>query len=170
MHDARPAESGAKLSGSHVLGALALERVPGSSIARDALPQHDAAALAAAMAHDLARFAPEAADLECAVVGAHYDPVELLRPSWPIHRLLQDLAARAPITTSVSDAHGRIIAFGAHDARLPDGLTPCLEHADGPLRLVPFVLSGDAAALARVREVYERELMERGMAGAQTAL
>ena len=63
-----------------------------------------------------------------------------------------------------------MIAFGAHDGRLPGNLTPSSEFAGGPLRLVPFVLSGDAATVARVGDAFERELLERGMAGAATAL
>jgi hypothetical protein len=151
-----------------VLGALALELAPGSAAARDALPQREAGVLAAAMARDLAVFAPEAAGLECVMAGAHYDPVELLRPAWPVHHELHQLAARAP--GAAAAAGGRIIAFGAHDGQLPGVLTPAQEHAGGPLRLVPFVLSGDAAVVARVGDRYERDLMERGMAGAETAL
>jgi hypothetical protein len=150
-----------------VLGALALELAPGNAGSRDALPQREAGVLAAAMARDLALFAPEAAGLECVMAGAHYDPVELLRPGWPVHHELHQLAARAPGATPAS---GRIIAFGTHEAQLPGALTPAAEHAGGPLRLVPFVLSGDAAVVARVGDVYERDLMERGMAGAETAL
>ncbi|MCI4568061.1 hypothetical protein [Lysobacter sp. CFH 32150] len=149
----------------HVLGALALELAPGSDVARDTLAQAEAGALATLIAHDLAGFAPEAAGLELVMVGAHYDAVELLRPGWPLHHELNQLAARAP---GASEA--RVIAFGAHDTRLPGTLTPSLDHAGGPLRLVPFVLGGEAAVVARVGDVLERDLMERGMAGAATAL
>ena len=79
-----------------VFGALALELAPGTPASRDALPQREAGVLAAAMARDLALFAPEAAGLECVMAGAHYDPVELLRPGWPVHHELHQLAARAP--------------------------------------------------------------------------
>ena len=64
----------------------------------------------------------------------------------------------------------RVIAFGAHDGQLPGALTPSPDFAGGPLRLVPFVLGGDADVVARVGDAFERELMERGMAGAGTAL
>jgi len=150
-----------------VLGALALELAPGSAASLAALPQGEAGVLAAAMARDLALFAPEAAGLECVMAGAHYDPVELLRPGWPIHRELHQLAARAPLAAGAS---GRIIAFGMHAAQLPGALAPATEHAGGPLRLVPFLLAGEAAVVARVGDLYERDLMERGMAGAETAL
>ena len=149
----------------HLLGALALELAPGTGADRVALAQADAGTLAAHMARDLAGFTQAASALQLVTVGAHYDVVELLRPGWPLHRELDQLAARAP-----GDAGGRVIAFGAHDGKLPGALTPQAEHAGGPLRLVPFVLGGDAAIAARVGETLERDLMESGMAGAETAL
>jgi hypothetical protein len=151
----------------HVLGALALELTPGSAVARDALAQSEAGALAALVARDLAGFSIDAASLQLVTVGAHYDPVELLRPGWPLHRELDQLAARAPLATYGS---GRIIAFGGHGGQLPGTLAPSPDFAGGPLRLLPFVLSGDATVIARVGDAFERDLLERGMAGADTAL
>ena len=148
-----------------LLGALALELAPGSAVQRVALAQADAGALAQRMAQDLAGFADEADALQLVTVGAHYDVVELLRPGWPLHRELDQLAARAP-----GDAAGRVIAFGAHADTLPGALTPHEDHAGGPLRLVPFVLGGDVEVATRVGDLLERDLMERGMAGAATAL
>ena len=153
-----------------VLGALALELTPGSTAARNALSQAAAGELAQDMARDLAGFVPEAATLELVTVGAHYDAVELLRPGWPLHQELDQLAARAPAATRGGESAGRVIAFGAHEAQLPGALTPDPDHTGGPLRLVPFVLGGDADVVARVGDAFERELIERGMAGAATAL
>ncbi len=149
----------------HVLGALALELRGDAPVARAALTQAQAGELAAHVARDLAAFEPQAAALELVLVGAHYDPVELLRPGWPLHRELDALAARAP-----GRAGGRVIAFGAHEQRLPGTLTPDAEQHGGPLRLVPFVLGGEPERAARVGEAFERGLLERGMAGAATAL
>ena len=148
-----------------LLGALALELKPGTRPALDPLDQAAAGTLAQHVARDLSGFAPEASTLQLVTVGAHYDVVELLRPGWPLHRELDQLAARAP-----GDARGRVIAFGAHDGQLPGALSPQPEHMGGPLRLVPFVLGGDADIAARIGDRFERELMERGMAGAATAL
>ena len=150
-----------------VLGALALELAPGSAAGSVALPQREAGELAALIAQDLARFAAPVAELELVTVGAHYDAVELLRPGWPLHRELVALAARAP---RADVAGGRIVAFGAHAGQLPAALVSSTEHAGGPLRLLPFVLDGDAATLLGVGDLFERELLERGMAGAATAL
>src|SRR5690606_41950293 len=96
----------------HLLAALALELTPGSLVERDGLPQAEAATLAALIGEDLAKFLPEATALELTTVGAHYDPVELLRPGWPLHRELEQLSARAPVAGT--DA-GRVIAFGSHE-------------------------------------------------------
>ena len=153
-----------------VLGALALELRLQAPVARQALEQVEVGALAEQMAADLARFAPDAAKLELVTVGAHYDPVELLRPGWPLHRELDQLAARAPRQGAANDDHGRIIAFGAHQSQLPGVLTPAPDHAGGPLRLVPFVLGGAADIASRVGDAFERDLLEHGMAGAATAL
>ena len=154
---------------SGVLGALALELAPGSPVARDRVPQAEAGRLAAQVAADLAGFEPEAAQLDLVLVGAHYDPVELLRAGWPLHRELAQLAARAP-RDAVAGSGARVIAFGAHGDRLPGALAPMPEEAGGPLRLLPFVLDGDPAVAARVGDAFEQSLVETGMAGAQTAL
>jgi hypothetical protein len=153
-------------SNVHVLGALAMELAPGSETPPALLSQRDAGELAGWIARDLCGFAPEAAQLELVTVGAHYDAVELLRPGWPLHRELEQLAARAP---RAGDG-GRVIAFGAHDGHLPGALAPSPEHAGGPLRLLPWMLGGDAGIVATVGAAFERDLLERGMAGAQTAL
>ena len=152
----------------HVLGALALELAPGSDAPTIPLSQRDAGALASLVARDLCGFAPAAAQLELVTVGAHYDAVELLRPAWPLHQELHQLAARAP--RDANGDGGRIIAFGAHQGRLPGALAPSPEHAGGPLRLVPWILGGDPGIVAEVGAAFEHELLERGMAGAATAL
>lgn len=152
-----------------VLGALALELAPGSAAARDAAAQAEAGALAALVAADLAAFAPDAAGLDCTLVAAHFDPVELLRPGWPLHQELWQLAAKAP---RAPGGGARILSFGSHEGRLPGALSPAPapEYSGGPLRLLPFVLDGDAAVVARVSARCEADLMEEGMAGAGTAL
>ncbi|MDQ3288094.1 MAG: hypothetical protein M3Q42_07495 [Pseudomonadota bacterium] len=161
-----------------IFGALALELAGGAAVDRDSLTQAGSGELAALVARDLAGFVADAARLELVLVGAHYDPVEVLRPGWPLHQELHQLSARAPSIDALAgesaDATvagtGRVIAFGTHEGRLPGSLMPAAEFTGGPLRLLPFVLTGDSATLAEVGEVLERELLERGMAGAGTAL
>jgi hypothetical protein len=157
-----------------VAGALALELAPGSRVGTVLLSQADAGRLGERIAADLAKFQPEAATLELALAGAHYDPVEALRPGWPLHRALDQLATRAPGRDALrgdgGGDDGRIIAFGAHDGRLPEALSPDPAQAGGPLRILPFVLAGGDAAASRVADAFERDLVETGMAGAATAL
>lgn len=148
-----------------VRGALALERAPVEAPGVPALDQQQAGALAALVATDLAGVAADAGDLDLCLVGAHYDPAELLRPGWPLHAELARLAARAP-----GPPGGRVIAFGSHQGRLPDAFAPDTGMAEGPMRLLPFVLTGSPETVAAVGETFERELLERGMAGAGTAL
>ena len=150
-----------------VLGALALELAYGAGVTHDSVAQEQAGALATLVAADLAAFAADAAQLDCTLVAAHYDPVELLRPGWPLHQELWQLAARAP---RAGGGGARVIAFGSHDGRLPGALSPSPDFGGGPLRLLPFVLDGDPAVVARVAARCEADLMEEGMAGAATAL
>ncbi|QSX79078.1 hypothetical protein [Agrilutibacter solisilvae] len=159
--------------GVNVLGALALELRGDSPVARACLDQAGAGALADLIARDLARLAPQAATLQLVTAGAHYDPVEMLRPGWALHRELDELAARAPRPSSSAGddwAGGSVVAFGAHDGQMPGALAPSADFFGGPLRVVPFVLGGDGRVIAQVGDCFERELIERGMAGADTAL
>lgn len=148
-----------------VRGALALERAPNDAPLALALDQRQAGELATLVARDLAGFVAGAANLDLGLVGGHYDPAELLRPGWPLHQELAQLSARAP-----GRSGGRVIAFGSHEGTLPDALTPAPGLAEGPLRLLPFVLTGEADEVAMVSDAFERELLETGMAGAGTAL
>lgn len=147
------------------LGALALELTPATRAARSVLDGAAARELADLMARDLVRFSAPAAGLDLAVVGGLFDPVELLRPRWPLHRELERLIAQAP-------DHGepRVIAFAGIDGQLPGSLHPQADFREGALRLVPIVLRGDAALAVEVDAHLERVLFDTGMAGADTAL
>jgi hypothetical protein len=156
------------------LGVLALEMRPDAHAAHASLEPAAAAELAEGIARDLAILVPEAAALDLVVLAAHYDPVELLRPGWPLHAALDALALRAPLSTERAADDGRILAFGARDGALPEAIpAPAADHAQGAMRLVPFLLRGDAKSQARVEQVghaLEEVLIDRGMAGAATAL
>lgn len=148
-----------------VRGALALERAPSDAPLALALDQAQAGELAALVAKDLAGFVAGAGALDLCMVAAHYDPAELLRPGWPLHEELLQLGARAP-----GRGGGRVIAFGTHQGTLPGALTPSPALAEGPLRLVPFVLTGEPGDVAAVSRALEDLLLDTGMAGAGTAL
>ncbi len=147
------------------LGAFAIELSPGADVGRAVLSPEAAGALATLVARDLGKLVPEAAALDLGLVAALFDPVELLRPGYPLHAELERLVARAP-----GAAGGRVIGFGAGPEGLPGALMPAAEHAQGPLRLMPLLLRGDAAAIARVGDLMEEVLLDTGMAGADTAL
>lgn len=147
------------------LGALALELTPGTTAEHPALASATAGELATLVARDLARLVPEAAQLDLGLVAALFDPVELLRPGYPLHAELERLVARAPGLPG-----GRLIGFGAGDDGLPPPLRPDPAHAAGPLRLLPLLLRGDAETVAAVGERLEQVLLDTGMAGADTAL
>jgi hypothetical protein len=157
------------------LGALALELRPGTHAARPTLSPQQAAELAEGVAHDLATLIPEAASLDLVLLAAHYDPVELLRPGWPLHEALDALAQRVPPDSSNQAAdRGRVLAFGAYEGRLPGSLrAPEPDYARGAMRLVPFLLRGSVDTHAKMKQVslaLEEILIDRGMAGAATAL
>ena len=146
-------------------GALALELKPGAVPARSVLDQAAAEALAGGVANDLARLDGRAADLDLGLLAAAYDPVELLRPGWPLHRELERLVAQAP-----GAGLPRVIAFADREGRLPPNMLPQADLSGGALRLLPFVLRGPRAQVAAVGARFEEVLLETGMADARTAL
>ncbi|NYZ61353.1 hypothetical protein [Luteimonas deserti] len=149
-----------------VLGVLALELSGEAEPARAALDASLAGQLATRVGHDLGRLVPGVCGLDLVLAAAHFDPAELLRPGWPVHRRLDELRARAP-----GAAAPRIIAFGADeggDVPLPFQADPLL--AGGRLRVLPYLLHGDAAAARAVAEEMETSLLDLGMAQAETAL
>lgn len=150
-----------------VLGVLALELSDDSVPERGALGQQAAGQLATLLGRDLNALVPGVRDLDLVFAAAHFDPAELLRPGWPMHRRLEELRVRAP----KSGEGPRIIAFGA-DARgavpLPFQADPQL--AGGRLRVLPYLFVGEPAATAAVAEHMESMLLDLGMAKADTAL
>src|SRR4249919_457378 len=146
-------------------GVLALELKPGAVPARLVLEQAAAESLAAGVARDLARFDGAAAELDLGLLAAAYDPVELLRPGWPLHRELERLVAQAP-----GAGLPRVIAFADREGRLPENLQPHADYAGGAFRLLPFVLRGPRAQLRALEAHFETVLLETGMADAGTAL
>lgn len=145
--------------------ALAIELTPGAAPGRSVLTPGAAGALATLVARDLAALVPPAAALDLGLVGALFDPVELLRPGYPLHAEIERWVARAP-----GAAGGRVMGFGADAGGLPGALQPATDHAQGPLRLLPLLLRGDPARVADVGEQLEQVLLDSGMAAADTAL
>ena len=146
-------------------GLLALELCPGQQLPATPLSVAQAEQLGALLAEDLRPWITPHTGIDISLAGAAFDPVELLRPGWPVHAEIARLTHLAP-----KSADARLLCFGAAEGRMPEGLQPDPEHAEGPLRWLPFVLSGPAEQIHAVQDGMEAELMERGMAGAATAL
>lgn len=148
----------------HAFGALALETA--APPPRAVLARASAEALGRHVASDLPRVLPGVERVDLVLAGAHFDPAELLRPGWPVHAALAELAQRVPGTQ-----RGRVIALGAHEDAMPlPALQPDARLQGGPLRVLPFVLLGAADDIAALGAAMEERLLETGMAGAATAL
>lgn len=131
------------------------------------LDRATASILADAIGHDIAAHVPEISQLDFVVVGALYDQAQLLRPQWPLHAALADAMERLP--RRAGDAH--VIALGSHDGRLPHtSLEPETALLGSPMLVMPWLLSGPADIVGAVAQRLERELMERGLIGAELAL
>ena len=146
-------------------GVIALELRDGQPPREAALAVARAGDVAELLGRDLVALAPAAAGCDLALLGAHFDPAEALRPGWPVHRRVQELLQRAP----GRGEGARAIGFGADAAGevpLPLHCDPAL--AGGGLRVLPFVLQGEG--VEAVATVLEAELLDRGMASAGLAL
>lgn len=146
-------------------GVIALELRDGTPPRHAALSAADAGELAAMLGRDLAALVPGVRDCDLALLAAHFDPAEALRPGWPLHRRTSELLQRAPGRSGGT----RMVGIGADAA----GDVPMPLHCDpdlhgGGLRVLPFVLHGDAARQAG--DALEDVLLDRGMAAADTAL
>ncbi len=145
-------------------GLVALELRDGAPPQRAALNAEAAGEVVALLGRDLAALAPGVRECDLALLGAHFDPAEALRPGWPLHRRALELLQRAP-----NSADARMIGFGA-DAQgdVPLPLQCDANLVGGGLRVLPFVLRGVAADA--VGAALEDVLLDRGMAAADTAL
>lgn len=150
-----------------VKGFLALELSAGTAPGQAALRPADAALLVERIGRDLATLVPAVRDLDLTLAAAHFDPAEALRPGWPLHRRLQELHQRAPGRNSGP----RMIAFGADEqGEVPLPFAADADLGGGPLRVLPFMLSGEDHTVSEVAERLESVLLETGMAQADTAL
>ncbi|AND70502.1 hypothetical protein ATSB10_30480 [Dyella thiooxydans] len=142
---------------------LAIET--GAPLPRATLTRDEAAELAAHVAADLQSLVPAATDARLALAGALFDPVELLRPGFPVWATLDELARRVP------RGHlENVVAFGTHEGRMPaQPLEPEAIYADGPMRLLPISLLAPETLAATLGEQLEVELVGRGEAGQRTA-
>ncbi len=144
---------------------LALEPVAGAPRARMTLSRDEAAELAQLVAADLLAVIPQVKNAQLVLAGALFDPVELLRPGFPVWAALDELGRRVP-----SDEPGNVIAFGHHEGRMPaPQLEPSSLYAEGPMRLLPISLMAPAELAEELSAQLEIQLVGRGEAGVTTA-
>jgi len=146
-------------------GLLALELCPGQHLSSAQVSVARSEQLGSLLAEDLRSWIGPHTAIDISLAGAAFDPVEILRPGWPVHAEIARLTHLAPKSST-----SRLLCFGSAEGRMPEGLQPDPAHAQGPLRWLPFVLSGPVEQIRAVQDGMEAELMERGMAGAATAL
>jgi hypothetical protein len=152
---------------SQVAALIAIECEAPGAPPRWSLDRETAAALADAVAHDLATQVPEVNGLDFVFVGALYDQAQVLRPGWPLHAALADALERLPRASGA--AH--VVALGAHEGHLPlQSLEPETGLFGSPMLVTPWLLSGPSARIARVGQRLECELLEQGLIGAELAL
>ncbi len=146
-------------------GVIALELRDGDPPKHAALRADAAGELAMQLGRDLAKLVPAAGRCDLALFAAHFDPAEALRPGWPLHQRIVELLQRAPGRSQGP----RLVGFGAAaDGTVPQPLQSDAALAGGGLRVLPFVLRGDNAAIASAQ--LEEVLLDLGMAAADTAL
>ena len=145
---------------------LALELKPMHVADRLVIERSVASELTDAIGADLARLVPQLAGHGLAVLAAHFDPAELLRPGWPIHSLLRAVLHGAPAGRGLRE----VLAVAGQGGRLPAEFSPDANLVGGPLRLVPITVAVSEPVRAEVHADLEAILLESGMAGAATAL
>lgn len=158
---------GVHVMDAHVMGVFALELSGGGAPIRAALPQERTGELVELLARDLDKLVPGASALDLVFAAAHFDPAEVLRPGWPLHRRLDELRQRAP----GREQGPRVIAFGAdREGAVPLPLAADAGLHGGQMRVLPFMLSGTPETVRALQESFEEVLLDRGMAAADTAL
>ena len=143
---------------------LALEPMGGSA-PHATLSRDEADELAGLVAADLHALLPQVAQARLVLAGALFDPVELLRPGFPVWATLDELGRRVPRA-----GVAQVVAFGSHEGRMPaQPLEPAAQFADGPMRLLPLSLLAPEALAEELSEQIEVQLVGRGEAGERTA-
>jgi hypothetical protein len=144
---------------------LALEFVPDQPAPARTFTRDQADALAALIAADLHAILPRIGEARLAMAGALFDPVELLRPGFPVWAALEELGRRVP------RGHlDNVVAFGTHEGQMPaPALTPDPSQAGGALALLPMSILAPAELVESLAREMEVQLIGKGEAGTRTA-
>lgn len=126
-----------------------------------AIDRDVAGPLAAFIAEDLRALLPRVEQATLAVVGAHFDSSELLRPGFPVFGALTSLARGST---------GGVVAFGSRDGHMPAApLVPDPALCGGSLRVVPWTLLAGGNLAGDLVGTMESDLGGQGEVGARTA-
>ncbi len=127
---------------------------------RRRLGRADSEALAEAVANDLARIIPEAAEGMLSVAGALFEPGELLRPGWPAWQAMTEIADSLIQRQGLAS---RLMALGAHQGSLPhSALNPPETAPEGLFLAIPMVLSVAPDHAQELSSRLEASLFEQG--------
>lgn len=155
-------------------GVLALELSAGAAPISHTLSRDQADELARHLADDLVRLLPSspgragADHADLLVLGALYDPAQVLQPGWPLYAQLAELAEHGRLRDAAGAA--RVVAFGSHAGAMPlASLQPTPERIPGALLLLPWSFSAGAELAADLGARMESVFMAKGEAGAHTA-
>ncbi len=152
---------------SSVLGLLAIECSEPGTPPRCTTDRAHAQAIASAIGTDLIKLDPSVSSLDLVVAGALFDQAQILRPGWPAHAALLELQSRVLAVATRAE----VLAIAAHNGTMPlPALEPEPRLFGSPLLILPWVLHGDAGRAAATASQFERDLVERGMAGSDLAL
>lgn len=156
-----------KKPASSVLGLLAIECKEPGMPPRATTDRSHAESIAAAIGGDLLKLDPSISALDLVVAGALFDQAQILRPGWPAHAGLLELQSRVLAVA----ARAEVLAIAAHDGAMPlPALEPESRLFGSPLLILPWVLHGDADIARDTASGFERDLLDRGMAGSNLAL
>ncbi len=150
-------------------GVIAMELNEGTPPERAAMSAYAAGELAAWIGRDLVKLAPAVRRCDLALMAAHFDPTEMLRPGWPLHTHLVDLVRSAPSAARGFAQEPRMLGFGTDDnGELPESMRADPALTGGLLRVMPFVLRGEGVEEAS--DVLEEQVFDHGLAEADAAL
>jgi hypothetical protein len=129
------------------------------------LTKSDADQLLAHLSADLATLLPNSNRCSLVGAGALFDQTQLLRPSYPIFKCLENA-----LQESGKGQGARLLSIGASDNQMPlDELQPEADIPLGILQVLPLVLSGPAADVAALGQEMEQCFLERGQLSPQSA-
>jgi hypothetical protein len=118
------------------------------------------------VASDLKALLPDISRCSMIAAGALFDQTQVLRPSFPVFRALEDVST----CESASQFKPGLVSIGARDGKMPsDDLQPLPDIPLGPLQLLPVVIQGPEDLVGELGQAMEYRFMEEGQLSAHSA-